>query len=516
MLWGHIFGLAAMAWGAGGVALMIAFKSSLHVSLDMNLIDLKPGQLFSGIVKIVGKRSPGPVVLRVTDGSFTMDAVGKASDFEVGDMAELVGPAMRRLGKIQIEIKTIHKTEKTLPVIDDPLTRDADLMVRTPFNEGPLKPLLIAAANRIRQAIVSDQPVILRHHADADGSTGSILLEKALQDLCRSRGMKPEQYVYRMPSKVPFYDVSDALWDASFTKRVIESRGLPPPLIVVIDNGSTEEDLFALKLMNAMGFSLMVIDHHNPGPIIDGRVAVDPFLEVHVNPLLVGGSYWSSSGMLCYEIAHILNPRVNLPLLPAISAVADRSQSEEGMAYIAGAGRSLEELKDLALCFDFLPYHLRTEAGTSLYDAVLADKDLAQTICEEIRAHVERQLETILPQVVVHDCNGSFLAVVDLSKAGDRFSFPPPGKFTGLIHDKIKESRKGAVMTVATVAGLIIIRESEPILPVRIVIEEFKSANPKIPISGGGHDVAGTIKCPQDEVGKMVEFILDRLKRVKK
>ena len=481
----------------------------------MNLADLKPGQLFSGIVKIVGKRTPGLVVLRVTDGSFSMDAVSRQADVEVGDVVELCGPAMRRLGKVQIEIKSISKTDKQLLVPVEHSVPIGDLVVRTTFNESKLKPLLCIAAQRIRQAIQSDQPVILRHHGDADGSCGAILLEKALQDLCRSMGLKPEYYVYRMPSKLPWYDVADALWDASFSKRVVESKGHAPPLIVVIDNGSTEEDVFALTVMNALGFSVVVIDHHHPGEIKDGKVAIDPFVEVHVNPLLVGGTYWSCSGMLCYEIAHLINPNVNLPVIAAIAAVADRSQSEEGRSYIEMSGKTIEELKELALCFDFLPYHLRTEAGTALFDAVLSDKDLSGQIVSEVNATINRQMHVLLPQVVVHNSAHAWLAVSDLGKLGERFSFPPAGKLTGVIHDTLKERNKEKGMTIGLVPGLIIIRATEPFFPVRVIIEWFKKAHPDILISGGGHDVAGTIKCPAEEAQKVINFIKNEMGKMK-
>lgn len=481
----------------------------------MNLIDLKPGQVYQGIVKIVGKRVPGPTVIRITDGSFTLEAVGKAQDFELGDVVELTGPALRRLGKVQIEIKTITKSSKPLPIQDMAKDMDTNLVVSTPFNEK-LRPKFIEAALRIRGAIMADQPVILRHHADADGVSGAILVEKALQDLCRSRGMKPEQYVYRMPSKVPFYDVADAIWDVSFTRRVIEQRGLPQPLIVNIDNGSTEEDRFALKLMHAIGFPLVVIDHHNPGVVKDGASEVDQFLDVHVNPILLGGTYWSTSAMLCYEIAHFINPKIDLKALPAISAVSDRSESEEGKKYMALSGMSHEELRNLAICFDFLSYHLRNDSATVLFDEVLSNQDLVSAIVEEVKMHVERQIETVIPHAELHKFDSATLAVIDLSKSGDRFGFPPAGKLTGQVHDRIKAENPGVLLTLGILPGLIIIRETAPLLPVKKIIDDFQKSHPKIHVSGGGHDVAGTIKCPSDATPTVIEFVKNALAAIPK
>lgn len=472
----------------------------------MDLANLKPGQVFQGVVKVVGKRVPGPTVLRVADGSFTLEAVGRADGIEVGDVVELTGPALRRLGKVQIEIKTVARTDKPLPSQDASKGICASLVVSTPLNEK-MKPVLVEAAMRIKGAILADQPVLLRHHADADGVAAALLLEKALHALCRSRGMKPEQYVYRMPSKTPFYDVSDAVWDASFARRVIAQRGLPPPLIVSVDNGSTEEDLFALKIMRAMGYSLVVIDHHNPGSLVDGRSQVDEFLDVHVNPILLGGTYWSTSGMLCYEIAHLIDPSVRSKVLPAVSAVSDRSESPEGRRYIENSGLSVDELRDIAVCFDFISFNIRGDSASALFDEVLENKELVKAIVGEVKQSVERQMEIIMPHVELHNFGSATLAVIDLSRSGDRFSYPPAGRLTGQIHDRVKADHHGVVLTLGVLQGLVIIRETSPLLPVRGLIEDFQRDNPSVHVSGGGHDVAGTIKCPPDATSSVVEYV---------
>lgn len=32
----------------------------------------------------------------------------------------------------------------------------------------------------------------------------------------------------------------------------------------------------------------VVVDHHYPGEVVDGKVIVDDYVDVHVNPYLVG------------------------------------------------------------------------------------------------------------------------------------------------------------------------------------------------------------------------------------
>ena len=45
------------------------------------IVDLTPGDPFEGVVKIIRKAKPGPVIFSVTDGTMTMDAVTKDSKF---------------------------------------------------------------------------------------------------------------------------------------------------------------------------------------------------------------------------------------------------------------------------------------------------------------------------------------------------------------------------------------------------------------------------------------------------
>jgi len=220
--------------------------------------------------------------------------------------------------------------------------------------------------------------------------------------------------------------------------------------------------------------------------------------------------------MLCYEIAHFINPKIDLKVLPAISAVSDRSESEEGKKYMALSGMSHEGLRNLAICFDFLSYHLRNDSATVLFDEVLANQDLVSAIVEEVKLHVERQIETVLPHAELHKFDSATLAVIDLGRSGDRFGFPPAGKLTGQVHDRIKSQNSGVILTLGILPGLIIIRETSPLLPVKKIIEDFQRANPKVHVSGGGHDVAGTIKCSPDSTPLVIEFVKKELAAIPK
>lgn len=69
-----------------------------------NIAALKSGDKFTGIVKIMRKSHPGPVIFTVSNGYGVADAVIKDSAFNVDDIVEISGYVNERAGKIQIEI----------------------------------------------------------------------------------------------------------------------------------------------------------------------------------------------------------------------------------------------------------------------------------------------------------------------------------------------------------------------------------------------------------------------------
>ncbi len=49
----------------------------------------------------------------------------------------------------------------------------------------------------------------------------------------------------------------------------MQRHGQHMPLILLMDNGSTEEDLDAYKFAKVYDIDLLVVDHHHPDEIVD-------------------------------------------------------------------------------------------------------------------------------------------------------------------------------------------------------------------------------------------------------
>ena len=275
------------------------------------------------------------------------------------------------------------------------------------------------------------------------------------------------QYYYfkRSPSKAPFYELEDVVKDLSFALEDQERHGQKLPLIVLLDNGSTEEDIVALMQAKIYDIEVVVIDHHSPGDLLtvderDGEivgstVAVDEYVDTHVNPYLVGGDSQLTAGALATEVAHIVNPKVKelIKHLPAIAALGDRAECGEVYQYLELAYEknfTQEHLAKIAECIDFESYFLRFMNGRGIMDTILAvdnfDKHykMIDALYREYEKRIDTQLKAVLPNIETAQLeNGIYLTTPEL--ASRKFKFDTTNIITGVVvnsEDRLKSVRK--------------------------------------------------------------------------
>ena len=235
------------------------------------------------IVRIDGQvqqiqQTSGPTIFIISDESGTteiaaFDKAGERSypEIELDDAVQVIGEVNEHGGKTQIESSSMVKldeesTKQLHKLIDDALNRKAQ----------PEE-----AARRIRRAILDGRTILLRHHNDADGICSGVAMEKAIVPLIQKENPSNDaEYYYfkRSPSKAPFYELEDVVKDLSFALEDQERHGQKLPLIVLLDNGSTEEDIVALMQAKIYDIEVVVIDHHSPGDLIKTNVT-EKFME---------------------------------------------------------------------------------------------------------------------------------------------------------------------------------------------------------------------------------------------
>jgi len=378
-----------------------------------------------------------------------------------------------------------------------------------------LRPYFYKIAKRIRRSIFENQPISIRHHADSDGINAGMAIEQSCKLLMEKIGINPAFNLYRSPSRAPFYDINDVLRDVVLIKRIIEGHGQRKPIIIVLDNGSSFEDVFGLKALQSLGFETIVIDHHNPGLVQNKKTLVDPYISLHLNPYLEGLDSQTCTGMLAYEIGRWIHEEYSNPLLPAVAGISDRSSCEEMDKYIKNSGVSKKHLEEIGTAIDFVAYHLKFNAGKGLFESLYENHELVEIIDEEVRKSVDTQLESTLPYLRTQNINGVILSILDIEKYTMRFSYPNPGKVVSMIHDTSAIGKESfPIITLGFLSDSVIIRATKPVLPVQKIMERIRKDIPHSHLEGGGHECAGTIRFTPAHLNSILENIKQQVREL--
>lgn len=496
------------------------------------------GSRIGRTVTVVGeiaqvKQTSGPTIFTLVDDTGTENAaafveagVRAYPEANLGDIVQIYGQVMQRNSQVQVEVSSLSLLPG--PEADEVRARiEAALDARA---DPPDVPLLIESevmnllrlqmrevAKAIRKAVFVSQPILLRHHADADGICSAVAIEQAVVSLIRESGgdFDADYFLFkRAPSKAPFYEIEDVTRDLDFATKDLVRYGQKMPLVVLTDNGSTEEDEPAMKQARVFGLNLLVVDHHHPDAIIDR------YLAAHVNPYHVGGDYGITAGMLGTEIARMINPAIGDAIrhLPAVAAVGDRSEAPERQRYLdLVADRYTEDqCKDMALALDYEQFWLRFNDGREIVKEILdlgfdheRHEQFVALLVEGANAMIEDQMAATMPHVRERVLeNGARLFLLDVEIHAHKFTFPPPGKTSGEVHDRLCRAQPGQpVVTIGFGPDFAVLRSRGVLMNIPRMVRELRSEIQGGGVSGGGHLVVGSIKF----VEGMREIVLEGL-----
>jgi len=500
------------------------------------IVDITP-KMKGRNVRVVGEviqiqQTSGPTIFTVSDetgitwaAAFDEPGVRVYPNINMDNIVEVLGEVSLHGGKIQIEsesIERLHGLEATevRKLIDEALNERAEPENDKLIQDAPilrkLQPRLRAAAKSIRRAVLDGRSILVRHHADADGICAGVAVEKAVIPLLQEINPANDaewHYFRRSPSKAPFYEIEDVVKDLSFALEDLERHGQKLPLIVLLDNGSTEEDILALLKVKIYDLEVVVVDHHYPGEVTDGRVAVDDYVDVHVNPYLEGGDSQVTAGALAVELAQMINPSIRERLLhlPGIAAVGDHARSPEAEWYIDLAkdkGYEMEDLEKIATAIDFEAFYLRFMNGRGIMDTILGlgnrDKHtkLVDALYNESEKRVKWQLAAAMPNLKTQEFpNGITFNVLDVEKYAHKFTYPAPGKTCGFVHDQMvqKLGEETPIITLAYGPDFGVIRATDAVNEIygfnlNTIILQLLEEIPEAGIDGGGHECAGSLK----------------------
>ena len=485
-----------------------------------------------GIISQI-KQTMGPITYNVTDGTGIIRCVelrqvdGKISNStKVGGGVQMIG--IVRDGKYgrQLEIDHMEMIEGgMLGKIEEKYEEN----ISGKINLGELKflvdwPALLKLRDRVEssveiliRAVFSGRPIVIRHHADVDGICAGLPIEKSLKNLVRHvYGDERSQHnlVRRLASRAPYYDMEDAVHDLNSALSSRDGHGQMLPLLLLIDNGSTKEDIPAYEYLSSYDFPIMVVDHHYPS-----EDEVGPYLVEHINPYLVGEDYRITTGMICVEIARMIDPdaMVKFGHLPAISGVADRSSAGAMVDYLLLAqelGFEQTDLHRICESLDYAMYVLKYNKGEGLVEDILGVRDgnqfkeVTEFLSQLAKKNMKRQMESSLKHTHSNQLEtGVQFNRVEIERGAYRYTYPAPGKITSSIHDYFVEREGPPMITIGYGPDFAIIRSDGVDLNIPQMIEEIKVEIPEAGVSGGGHLVVGSMKFIPGECARVREVL---------
>ena len=479
------------------------------------------------------KQTAGPTIFAIRDGTgvvpcaaFEEAGVRAYPNLEIDDTVRATGVVETRENAIQIEVDKLVRLrgEAATEVrrrVDEAVAETAEPADVEPLIEWPafemLRDDLRAIAERLRRSVLESRPIRLRHHADGDGMCASLPVQIALEnfvEMIHADPSAPQHLVKRLPSKAPFYEMEDVTRDLNFALEDESRHGQRLPLLFMIDNGSTEEDVPAYRTLDQYDIPILVADHHHPDP-----EAVEPFVDGHANPYLHGEDYRITAGMMCVELARMIDPSLtdDLRHVPAVAGLSDRSKADAMDSYLDladEAGYTEDDLNDIGEALDYAAHWLRYSAGSNLIEDVLdlgkSDRhgELVTFLSERARRDVESQLAGAEPHVEhEHLENGAHLYRLDVENHARRFTYPAPGKTTGELHDRKVTETGDPVITIGYGPDFAVLRSDGVRLDIPEMVTELEEEIEGAGVSGGGHLVVGSIKF----VSGMREPVIDAL-----
>ncbi|OPY38481.1 MAG: general stress protein 13 [Methanoregula sp. PtaU1.Bin051] len=483
------------------------------------------------------KQTSGPTIFTIIDESGTQNVaafveagVRAYPEIELNDIVRVIGEVMVRNNQLQIEADMITaltgddavvvevRIEEALNARAEPA--DIPLLIKSDAMER-LRPEMKKIARIIRKAVFVSQPIILRHHADADGICSAVAIEQAVVALIRESGadFDAENYLFkRAPSKAPFYEIEDITRDLDFSLKDHIRFGQKMPLILLTDNGSTEEDEPSYKIASVYDIPFVVIDHHHPD------ATIDKYLVAHVNPYHVGGDFGITAGMLGTEVARLINPKVEPAIrhIPAIAGVGDRSEAPERQRYLELVKDQYPEAvcKDIALALDYEQFWLRFNDGREIIKDILnitgntdRHKKLVALLVDGANSMIDDQMSACMPHVVYRELpSGAKVFLIDVEIHAHKFTFPPPGKTSGEVHDRLCKSNEGSpVVTIGIGPDFAVLRSRGVLMNIPRMVRELRVEIPGGGISGGGHLVVGSIKFVEGMRSVVLEALIKKI-----
>ncbi len=515
-------------------------ETVVHEPTITRVRGLTPGDEVTVEGEVVqAKQTGGPTIFAVSDATgivscaaFEEAGVRAYPAVAVGEMVHISGTVETRENALQLEVDSLKRLDDERATaarerFESALNERAEPADIDPLVEWeafePIHDDLRDLARLLRRTVLAGRPIRARHHADGDGMCAAIPVQLALENFVGDvhEDRDAAQHLFkRLPSKAPYYEMEDVTRDLNFALEGRARHGQKLPFLLMLDNGSTEEDVPAYENLTHYDIPIAAVDHHHPDP-----EAVEPLLDAHINPYLHGEDYRVTTGMMCVELARLIDPSLTDELghVPAVAGLSDRSKAEAMDDYIAlaeSAGYDKPDLLDIGEALDYAAHWLRYSEGKTLVndalnvgcDDIERHEELVEFLSGRAARDVDRQLNA-LDEHVEHErlASGAHLYRIDLDEYAHRFTYPAPGKTTGELHDTRVKETGDPVITIGYGPDFCVLRSDGVRLDIPNMVTELNDELPEAGVSGGGHLVVGSIKFVKGRRSAVIKTLIEKM-----
>lgn len=107
--------------------------------------------------------------------------------------------------------------------------------------------------------------------------------------------------------------------------------------------------------------------------------------------------------------------------------------------------------------------------------------------------------------------NGARLFLLDVEIHAHKFTFPPPGKTSGEVHDRLCRANPGPVVTIGFGPDFAVLRSRGVLMNIPRMVRELRSEIAGGGVSGGGHLVVGSIKFVEGMRDAVLEGLIEKI-----
>ncbi|MBI5224558.1 hypothetical protein HY989_01685 [Candidatus Micrarchaeota archaeon] len=337
-------------------------------------------------------------------------------------------------------------------------------------------------AKAIIDAARDDYSFAIRYHNDCDGVCAALNIYKAI------KAVFPQTPIQSLPSDSPVYYVEKAMQELS-------EIGVPSETFaIIVDHATGPESMDALKLLKGSGVTIAVLDHHPNDP------RVEKIADYFISPLSEGGSSSHCAGLLCYELARLI----------------DEESADENLAYFAmqsdksSFGNHAKEYKE-AVALDYATHY--RELNLPFYERFLSSKEMVAESYLQAKEKIENAMKLSEKYTEVRDFGAYFVVISKVSKFLKKKEYPPRGKVMNeIIAKKERDIAKPIVCLGVTEDGISFRATSEILkmgFDANLLIQELKKTFPAEILNGGGHAVAASLLATPESLPLIVAQTLE-------